>query len=72
MEFLLLVTDATGAPAPEPAGMAAMGRYVRELADRAVLRRGAPLASESAGACARVHARWDPVQLREVLFFDRV
>jgi hypothetical protein len=53
MEFLLLFTVPMGAPDPTPADMAPMGRFAAELADRKILRRGAPLAS--AGTCVRVH-----------------
>jgi hypothetical protein len=55
MEFLLLFLAPHGAPEPEPAGMAEMGRYAAELASRKILKRGAPLAS--AGACVRVRDR---------------
>jgi len=54
MEFLLLFTDRKGAPAPEPAGMAEMTKFAGDLASQGILKRGAPLASESAGACVRV------------------
>ena len=54
MEFVLLFTERKGAPAPEPAGMAEMGKFAGELASRGILKRGAPLASESAAACVRV------------------
>jgi hypothetical protein len=54
MQFLLVFTDAPGAASPDPAGMAEMGKYARELAARKILKRGAPLAAEFAAACARV------------------
>ena len=54
MEYMLLFTAPPGAPEPEPAGMAEMTKYAEELADRRILRRGAPLASEAEGACVRV------------------
>jgi hypothetical protein len=54
MEFVLLFTQPKGAPAPDPASLAAgraeMGKLARELP----------------------HARWSPVEVREILFFDRV
>ena len=54
MEFMLLFTTPKGSPAATPEGMAPMGRYARELADRKILKRGAPLAHESSAACVRV------------------
>jgi hypothetical protein len=54
MEFALLFTERIGAPEPEPAGMAEMTKLASELAGQRILRRGAPLASPSAGACVRV------------------
>ena len=54
MEFVLLFTAPKGAPAPEPAGMAEMGKYARELASQKILKRGAPLAHETAAATVRV------------------
>ena len=54
MEFLLLFVDQKGMPAPTAVEMAPMGDYARELARRKVLKRGAPLAHESAAACVRV------------------
>ncbi|MGH7341685.1 MAG: YciI family protein, partial [Candidatus Rokuibacteriota bacterium] len=55
MEFVLLFTDRKGAPGPELGSMAEMAKLSGELASRKILRRGAPLASESAAACVRVH-----------------
>jgi len=54
MEFMLLFLDREGAPPPEPAGMAEMTRFAEELARQGKLRRGAPLAPESARAVVRV------------------
>jgi hypothetical protein len=54
MEFLLLFTAPPGAPDPEPAGMEEMGKYARELVDRGVLKRGAPLAPGREGSSVRV------------------
>jgi hypothetical protein len=54
MEFMLLFMVKRGAPGPEPAGFAAMGRLAAELASQGKLRRGAPLESDSAAARVRV------------------
>jgi hypothetical protein len=54
MEFMLLFTTPKGSPAATAEGMAPMGRYARELAERKILKRGAPLAHESEAACVRV------------------
>jgi len=54
MEFMLLFTTEKGSPAPTPEGMAPMGRYAQDLVRRKILKRGAPLAEESAAACVRV------------------
>jgi hypothetical protein len=54
MEFMLLFTGQKGAPAPEAAHMAEMGKYALELASRGILKRGAPLDAEPAAACVRV------------------
>jgi len=54
MEFVLLFTDRKGAAAPEAADMAEMGKYAQELASQKILKRGAPLAHESAAATVRV------------------
>ncbi|HEY8123528.1 MAG TPA: YciI family protein [Myxococcota bacterium] len=54
MEFVLLFTEPKGAPAPDAAGMAEMGKLARELAEQKILKRGAPLAHEAAAATVRV------------------
>jgi hypothetical protein len=54
MEFALLFVDEMGSAPPTPAGMTELGTYARELAGRKILKRGAPLAHESAAACVRV------------------
>ena len=56
MEFMLLFMARRGAPKPEPAGFAAMGKFAAELASQGKLRRGAPLGDESAGTRVRVRA----------------
>lgn len=53
MEFMLLFLSPAGAP-HDPDRFAAMGRFSAELASRGILRRGAPLASESDAATVRV------------------
>ena len=54
MEFLLLFNERKSTPPPEEAGLAAMKKYVGELRDQGVFRRGGPLAPASAGAGVRV------------------
>lgn len=54
MEFMLLFLDRTGAAKGGPEGFAAMKQFAGELATQGKLRRGAPLAAESAGARVRV------------------
>jgi len=56
MEFMLLFMVRPGAPKPEPAGLADMGKFAADLASQGKLRRGAPLGDESAGARVRVRA----------------
>lgn len=54
MEFLLLFTRPPASPPPAKEALAEMGAYARELADRKILKRGAPLAREGASAVVRV------------------
>ena len=54
MEFLLLFNERKSTPPPEEAGLAAMKKYVGELRNQGVFRRGGPLAPASAGAGVRV------------------
>src|SRR5882724_10994774 len=56
MEFMLLIVDRKGTQAEEPAGMAEMGKFVRELTAEGRIRGGAPLRPEAAGARVRVRA----------------
>jgi hypothetical protein len=51
---MLLFTQPGGEPCPEPDGMAEMKKFAGELAQEGKLRRGAPLAADSAGARVRV------------------
>jgi hypothetical protein len=55
VEFMLLFMERKDAPKGDPAGFAAMKRFSAELARQGKLRRGAPLAAESAGVRVRVH-----------------
>jgi hypothetical protein len=54
MEFVLLFVDRKDAPPRKSGGMAEMQKFAAELAARGTLRRGGPLAAESAGARVRV------------------
>ena len=54
MEFMLLFTERKGDPC-EPSGFADMKKFSGEVASRGRLRRGAPLAPDSAAALVRVH-----------------
>ena len=52
MGFLLLFNERKSTPPPEEAGLAAMKKYVGELRNQGVFRRGGPLAAASEGATA--------------------
>jgi len=54
VEFMLLFLERTGTAKGGPEGFAAMKKFAGELASQGKLRRGAPLAAESAGARVRV------------------
>jgi hypothetical protein len=58
MEFVLLFTQPKGAPAPDPASLAAgraeMRKLARELSDKKILKCGAPLAHDAVAATVRV------------------
>ena len=54
MEFLLLFNEGKSTPPLDEAGRTAMKKYVGELRNQGVFRRGGPLAPASAGARVRV------------------